>query len=185
MASPGVVRDMSATLKQILRGALDGVIAADNVIVSTPDSFKELPRPSCTIFLYKVAVNPVMRNGPRVVVKPGVTSRPLLPIDLSYIMTPWGKTPEDEHQILGIVLQSLYDNSELGFGSLIGDSWLPDNSVQLVLETLPIEEHFCIWDTVGLPYRLSATYRAQIIGIAPALVDTVPPVTRAVFGRPL
>jgi hypothetical protein len=55
--------------------------------------------------------------------------------------------------------------------------------VQLVLETLPIEEHFCFWDTVGMPYRLSATYRAQIIGIAPAVVETAPPVTRAVFGR--
>jgi hypothetical protein len=183
VASPGVVRDTSATLKQILQSALDGIVTPDNVIISTPDSFKDLSRPSCTIFLYRVAVNPVMRNGPRVAVKPGVTSKPLLPIDLSYLMTPWGKTPEDEHQILGIVLQALYDNSELGFGSLIGASWLPDDSVQLVLETLPIEEHFCIWDTVGMPYRLSATYRAQIIGIAPAVVDTAPPVTQAVFGR--
>jgi hypothetical protein len=185
VASPAVVRDLSATLKQILQNALDGVVTADNVLISTPDSFKELPRPSCTIFLYKVAVNSVMRNGSRVVVRPGVTSRPLLPIDLSFLVTPWGKSSLDEHQILGIVLQTLYDNSELGFGSLVGDSWLPDDSVQLVLETLPIEEHFCIWDTVGMPYRLSATYRAQIIGIAPTVVETTPPVTRAVFGRPL
>jgi Pvc16 N-terminal domain len=185
VAGPGVVRDMSGTLKQLLQTALDGIVAANNVLISTPDSFKTLPRPACTIFLYRVAVNSVMRNGPRVVVRPGVTSRPLLPIDLSYLVTPWGQTPEDEHQILGVVLQALYDNSELGFESLLGDSWLPDDSVQLVLETLPIEEHFCIWDTVGMPYRLSATYRAQIIGIAPAVVESAPPVTRAVFGRPL
>jgi hypothetical protein len=173
---------MSATIKQLLQTALDAIVPAANVLVATPDDFKTLPRPACTIFLYRVAVNSVMRNGPRVVVSPGVTSRPLLPIDLSYLVTPWGKTPEDEHQILGVALQTLYDNAELGVGSLVGGSWLPDDSVQLVLETLPIEEHFCIWDTVGMAYRLSATYRAQIVGIAPAVVETAPPVTRAIFG---
>jgi hypothetical protein len=175
---------MSTTIKQILQTALNGIVAANNVVVATPDSFKTLQKPACTIFLYRVSVNPVMRNGPRVIVSPGVTTRPLLPIDLCYLITPWGQIPEDEHQILGFVLQSLYDNAELGFGSLLGDSWLPGDSVQLVLETLPIEEHFCIWDTVGMSYRLSATYRAQIIGIASSVVETAPPVTRAFFGRP-
>jgi hypothetical protein len=182
MASPNAVRDMSQTIAQRLQIALSGMVPANNVLIATPDSFKELPKPACTIFLYRVAVNPITRNGPRVTVSPGVTTRPLLPIDLSYLITPWGQKPEDEHLILGASLQALYDHAELGRSDLAGNSWLPDDSVQLVLETLSLEEHFCIWDTVQLPYRLSLTYMARIIGIAPSVTESSSPVVRAIFG---
>jgi hypothetical protein len=173
---------MSETLSHKLQAALNGIVPMNNVLVATPDSFRDLPRPACTIFLYRVCVNPVMRNGPRVNVRSGVTSRPLLPVDLSYLITPWGKSSEDEHQILGAALQALYDQAELGRGDLVGSSWLPDDSVQLILETLSLEEHFCIWETVQLPYRLSLTYIARIIGIAPSETETTSPVVTAIFG---
>jgi hypothetical protein len=181
MAGPNVVREMSETLARLLQAALDGIVPPANVLISTPDNFRELPRPACTIFLYRVSVNSVMRNGPRVTIRPGVTTRPLLPVDLCYLITPWGRTPEDEHQILGAALQALYDQAELGRSALVGTSWLPDDSVQLVLETLSLEEHFCIWDTVQLPYRLSLTYMVRIIGIAPRDSETISPVARAIF----
>ena len=182
MASPNVVREMSKTLVNILQNALQDIVPTGNVLISTLDGFHTVPRPACTIFLYRVAVNPVMRNGPRVIVRPGETSQPLLPVDLSYLITPWGRSPEDEHQILGFALQALYDHAELGRGDLIGTSWLPDDSVQLILECLSLEEHFCIWDTVQLPYRLSLTYMARIIGIAPSGTETTSPVVTAIFG---
>ena len=182
MAGPNVVREMSETLSQKLQLALNGIVPPANVLIATPENFRDLPRPACTIFLYRVCVNPVMRNGPRVNVRLGVTSRPLLPVDLSYLITPWGRSSEDEHQILGAALQALYDQAELGRGDLAGSSWLPDDSVQLILETLSLEEHFCIWETVQLPYRLSLTYIARIIGIAPSDTETTPPVVRATFG---
>jgi hypothetical protein len=182
MAGPNVVREMSETLLQKLQVALNGIVPSGNVLIATPDSFRDLPRPACTIFLYRVCVNPVMRNGPRVNVRLGETSRPLLPVDLSYLITPWGKSSEDEHQILGAALQALYDQAELGRGDLVGSSWLPDDSVQLILETLSLEEHFCIWETVQLPYRLSLTYIARIIGIAPSETETTSPVVSAIFG---
>jgi len=181
MAGPNVVREMSETLAQMLQASLTGIVPANNVIIATPDNFRDLPKPACTIFLYRVAVNPVMRNGPRVNIKPGETSRPLLPVDLSYLITPWGKIPEDEHQILGAALQTLYDHAELGRGDLLGASWLPDDTVQLVLETLSLEEHFCIWEPVQLPYRLSLTYMARIIGIAPSRTEAASPVVKAIF----
>jgi Pvc16 N-terminal domain len=181
MAAPNAVREISETLTQILQTALAGIIPASNVLIATPDSFNKLTKPACTIFLYRVAVNPVMRNGPRVTVAPGKTSRPLLPVDLSYLITPWGNVPGDEHQILGVALQALYDHAELGRQDLSGDSWLPSDSVQVTLETLSIEEHFCIWDTVQMPYRLSLTYMARIIGIAPSVTDSSPPVVKAIF----
>jgi len=184
MAGPNVVRDMGETLVALLQAALSGIVAPANVRVATPDSFHDLeptPQPTCTIFLYRVAVNSVMRNGPRVVLAGGATSRPLLPVDLSYLITPWARDPRDEHLMLGTILQGLYDRAELGAADLTGTSWAPDDTVQLVLETLTLEEHFCIWDTVDMPYRLSLTYMARIIGIAPAERIVAVPVVRSIF----
>ena len=175
---------MGETLVVVLQAALSGIVAPTNVRVSTPDSFKDLeptPQPTCTIFLYRVGVNPVMRNGPRVVLGGGATSRPLLPIELSYLITPWAKDPRDEHLILGTIMQGLYDRAELGAADLTGASWAPDDTVQLVLETLTLEEHFCIWDTVDMPYRLSLTYMARIVGIAPIERIVSVPVARSIF----
>ena len=61
MASPSVVRDMGETLASVLQVALSGMVAPANVRIATPDIFHELkptPQPTCTIFLYRVAVNP-------------------------------------------------------------------------------------------------------------------------------
>lgn len=184
MAGPSVVRDMGETLVAVLQATLSGIVAPANVRVATPDSFHDLeptPQPTCTIFLYRVAVNSVMRNGPRVALGGGATSRPLLPVDLSYLITPWAKDPRDEHLMLGTILQGLYDRAELGPADLTGTSWAPDDSVQLVLETLTLEEHFCIWDTVNMPYRLSLTYMARILGIAPVNQIVAAPVVRTIF----
>ena len=67
MASPSVVRDMGETLASVLQTALSGMVAPANVRVATPDIFHELkptPQPTCTIFLYRVAVNSAARNEP-------------------------------------------------------------------------------------------------------------------------
>jgi hypothetical protein len=184
MAGPAVVRDMGETLVSVLQAALTGIVAPTNVKVATPDSFPDLeptPQPTCTIFLYRVAVNSVMRNGPRLSLPGGATTRPVLPIDISYLITPWAKDPRDEHLILGTILQALYDRAELGPADLTGASWTSQDSVQLILETLTLEEHFCIWDTVGMPYRLSLTYMARILGINSTEQIVAPPVVQALF----
>lgn len=67
MASSSVVRDMGETLASVLQAALTGMVASANVRIATPDIFHELkptPQPTCTIFLYRVAVNPAARSEP-------------------------------------------------------------------------------------------------------------------------
>jgi hypothetical protein len=117
MADANVVRDMSETLAMLLQAASSGIVAPTDVRAATPDNFHDLeptPWPTCTVFLYGVAVNPVMRNGPRMVLPDGATSQPPLPMDLSYLITPWAEDPRDEDLILGTILQGLYDRAERG-----------------------------------------------------------------------
>ncbi len=167
MANPNVVRDMGETLMSVLKVALSGVVAPANVRVATPDIFHELkptPQPTCTIFLYRVAVNPAIRNEPEAARES--VNRPLLPVDLSYLITPWAKDPRDEHLMLGRILQGLHDRAILSGADLIGTSWAPGDTVRLAAEPMTMQEQFCIWDTVKMPYRLSLSYVARIIGMA-------------------
>ncbi|MGA7196850.1 DUF4255 domain-containing protein [Roseiarcus sp.] len=164
MASPSVVRDMGETLASVLQAALTGMVASANVRIATPDIFHELkptPQPTCTIFLYRVAVNPAARSEPGA--PPEGVSRPLLPVDLSYLITPWAKDPRDEHLMLGRIVQGLHDRAVLSGTDLIGASWAPGDTVRLALETMTMQEQFCIWDTVEMPYRLSLSCVAQIL----------------------
>ena len=184
MATADVLRDMGDTLVYLLRAGIPGgFVDPSDIFLATPDEFKELnPGPSITIFLYRVAVNPEMRNGPLRIRPDGKRARPLLPLELSYLVTPWANDTRDEVRIVGRVLQVLYDHAELGPADLQGPSWTADDSVQLALETLPLEQHLRIWETSDLPYRLSLTYLARVVGIEPAEAAEVPPVAEAIFG---
>lgn len=189
MATSDVIHDMGETLVHLLRAGMPpGMVATDDIRLATPDDFSDLnppANPTITVFLYRVAVNPEMRNGPRRRLVDGRSTRPLLPLDLSYLVTPWAARTGDEHLIAGRILQALYDRAELGAADLQGGAWGADDSVQLILESLPIDDHFRIWETTDLPYRLSFPYLARVVGIEPGEAVAHPPVVEAwIGGRP-
>jgi hypothetical protein len=188
MAGAEALRDMGETLVYLLRVgmAASGFTPAPDVKLATPDEFDgfDNPRtPVVSVFLYRVGVNPEMRNGPRRTLPGGKTTRPLLPLELGYLITPWANQASEEHWLAGLVVQTLYDHAELGPADLQGDSWAPGDSVQVILETLPTDEHYRIWDTTNLPYRLSLTYLARVVGIEPLEATGAAPVVEARIGR--
>jgi hypothetical protein len=185
MATTDVVRDVGDTLVYLLRAGIPAAIVDPaNIFVATLDQFDKLhtpAKPTISIFLYSIAVNAETRNGPRRTRPDGSTTRPLLPLQLGYLITPWAKEARDEYRIVGRILQVFYDHAELGPADLQGSSWSPEDSVQLILESLPPEEHYRIWDTTDLPYRLSLTYLARVIGIEPGESVAAVPVLQAIF----
>jgi hypothetical protein len=188
MASTDVVRDTGTTLVALLRAAIPSfMVPADRIVVATPDEFEafsDAALPGITLFLYRLGVNPQMRNGPRRQLPDGRSARPLLPLELGYMITAWAGDAEGEHRILGRVMQAFYEHAEIGSSELQGDSWAPGDSVQLVLDSMPIEDHFRLWDSVDLPYQLSLTYVARVVGIEPATSEQLPPVVEAEFIGP-
>jgi hypothetical protein len=186
MATADVVHDMGQSLRHVLRASIDTSIVGE-IMLSTPEQFEQLPdtgRTTLTIFLYRVSVGAEMRNMPRRTLPDGRTTRPPLPIELRYLVTPWASTPASEYFMAGHVMRALYDHAELGPPYLVGSSWNSNDSVQIVLEALPIEDHTRIWDTVRKPYRLSLTYLVRVIGIDPdpAFAQNAPPIVNATFG---
>jgi hypothetical protein len=160
------------------------MVEEDRIFAATPDEFTDLQdpeRPAITVFLYRVAIHSEMRNSPRRVLGNGRVARALLPLELYYMITPWARDTRDEFRIVGRILQVLYDHSEIGPAELQGASWNPGDSVQLVLDSLPVDDHYRIWETTELPYRLSLTYCARVVGIEPEVSEVMSVVASAQF----
>jgi hypothetical protein len=185
MAKSGVLKDTGETIVSLLKSAI-GTMVSDVALV-TPEDIKSISPSSqsiVTVFLYRIAVEPSTRNAPRRLLPDGTYTRPLLPLALSYLITPWAVSADVEHQILGAILQRLYDRSEVGSADLQGTSWDAGDSLQLVLESLSLEDHYRIWDAFDVPYRVSVAYTARIVGIEPTEIRGDAPVVSARFGAP-
>jgi hypothetical protein len=120
--------------------------------------------------------------------------RQSLPLELNYLITAWGvRNPADvpsdslasreEARLIGVVLQALYENAEIGRAELVESAvapvWSPIDGLQLVLQTLPVDAHYRIWDAAELGYRLSLAYRVRVAALEPDPAPVAIPVGEA------
>lgn len=189
MATSDAIRDTSDSLVHILRANINSnLVPSARISAATPDEFADLLdplHPAITVFLYRVSINADLRNVTPPPLPDGRVRRPLLPLELRYLVTPWSDDDtRTELSLVGQIAQTLYDYGELGPTDLQGESWEPGDSVSLEMESLPLEDHYRIWDAVPqVPYRLSLTYVARVVGIESKRATLHPPVVHARFGR--
>ena len=188
MASWQVIEFAGATLVKLIerRAAqlLEGtVVNVQQATAANFNRFTTIETPTITLFLYQIVENPQMRNGQQRTLPDGSRARQPLPLELCYMVTAWGVRGQDspetdaaaaaeEQRLLGMVLQAFYDNAEIGRADLVdegarGPVWTPIDSMQIVLDSLPIEDQYRIWDSGESPYRLSLAYRVRIMGLEP------------------
>jgi hypothetical protein len=186
LATADAIAFFGDTLVSLLQTGLDGLVAPASVFLSTPAEYKDSPPrpPAVTIFLYHVGINGEMRNAPPRPLPGGAIRRPALPLELRFLITPWTLVTRDTYRIIGAISLVLNDHAVLGFGELIGDVWAPDDTVELILEALPVADHYDIWEPTDLPYRLSLTYLARLVAIDSARSEEAPPVAVATFSGP-
>ena len=182
MATHDVLSDAGETLARIIGVGLDGIVSEPNVVLTTTGEMRNFaPQdPAVTLFLYDISSNPELRNAPPT---PGF-SRPRLALDLRYLVTPWATDAGTVHQICGHILQTLYDHAHLTRGDLVGISWGADDTMQILLESIPVADHHYIWEPAEIPYKLSLVYLARIIGIDPGSPDSTGIVATATTGGP-
>jgi len=186
-------------LLRLIEAQLASVLPGNTVDVklATPHAFstlKNVTRSTISVFLYQFSEHTELRNSPQQRLADGTFRRQPLVLELSYLITTWGARGQDpaandtaaaleEHKLFGIVLQGLYDHAEVGRAELFEDPtkpavWGERDNLQIVLQALPIEDLYRIWDASELPYQLSATYRVRVLGLessevlrAPRVVD--------------
>lgn len=201
MATWQLIEYASRTMVKLIEAHLAIVMPGNTVDVrlATPHVFPNLKtvtnNATISVFLYRVTEHAELRNSPQRRSPDGAARRQPLALELSFLITTWGARGTDptandeaaaleEHLLMGAVLQALYDHAELGRAELYEDParppvWGDRDSMQIVLETLPIEDLYRIWDSSELAYHLSATYRVRVLGLESAEVLRVPPVSDA------
>jgi Pvc16 N-terminal domain len=143
-----------------------------------------------TIFMYRVEFNKTMRSA-----WSGIGSfdgYAHLPLDLHFLITAWEDHPEGELRMLGRAMQCL-ETTPILSGPLLAPSgeWAPAEGVQLVLEDVPPDSMFRIFDSLQADFKLSVAYIARVVvvdgvasNLAPAVTTVISGSTPTVLARP-
>jgi hypothetical protein len=186
MATWQLIENASRTMVRLLENHLTVVLpgSAIDVKLATPHSFAELKKvgkSTISVFLYRVTEHAEMRNNLQRRMPDGSFRRQPLVLEVYYLITTWGARGQnpaqndaaaalEEHRLLGVVLQCLYDHAEVGRAELFDDPakpsvWGDTDSMHIMLESLPVEEMYRIWDSSELAYQLSAAYRVRVLSL--------------------
>ena len=124
-----------------------------------------------TLFLYRISVNEHRRQSARLHDEAGGAGP--LGLDLHYLMSAWGMTPEDEQVSMTWALRQLHRHPVLDASSLTPEAgWDREEVVQIVPSELPTEDLMRIWDALSPSYRLSVSWVARLVRIDPDRDDT-------------
>lgn len=145
-----------------------------------------------SLYLYRVAPNITRRHLPPRIDAHGRKRRPPLPIDLFYMLTPWARTTEKQHLILGWCMRALEDTPTLPSGLLnhagaADDVFFPDETVDLVYEPTSLTDLYNIWQPSVAHMQVSVTYVARMVALDSGVDYTeYPPVQTRAFdmGKP-
>lgn len=138
-------------------------------------------RPALSIFLYRVDVNKTMRAA-----WSGVTADdglPHLPLDLHFLLTPWGENAEGEGAILGRAMQCL-DSTPILSGPLLHQSsdWAPNEAINVLMDEMTTEAVMRTFDSLAADYRISVPYIARVVRLDGRRATPAPDVTTVING---
>ncbi len=118
--------------------------------------------PALSLFLYRVDVNTARR--PSSAALGGYRGQAQLPLELHYLMIPWGDNADQEYRILGRTLQVLEDIPILSGPHLdpVTD-WAPGDRIQICLADLSTEDLMRIFDSLPVDYKLCVPYVVRVM----------------------
>ncbi len=133
------------------------------ITLSSPEEIKSNERLS--LFLYQVTENAYLENQEMQSVNSTKLKYPPLSLNLFYLVTPHTQNRENDHIILGKVMQIFYDNAILR-GSVLHES-LAGEELRLILNPLSTDELNKIWNVVSKSktYKLSICYEVTPVRI--------------------
>jgi hypothetical protein len=123
-----------------------------------------------SLFLYNAAVSTARRNLPPRVLPDGRVIRNSLPLDLYYLLTPWAKTAERQHNLLAWAMRTIESTPTLP-ASLLNhygpapETFWPDETVTLVNEPITLQDIYNIWEISKQNMQVSVAYVARMVPI--------------------
>jgi hypothetical protein len=142
-----------------------------------PENFSLHMEEGISLYLYRVGVNASLRNMPPVVGADGKQKRPPLPLDLYYVMTAWAKTAVKQQRLLGWAIRTLEDvtilpSTLLNNYSPEPDIFQPNETVELIFDSLTLQDWSNLWNSTKTSPTVSIAYIARIINIESQMTMT-------------
>lgn len=126
-----------------------------------------------SLFLYRMSISGSRRVMPPVVRPDGKRYRPPIPLDLHFILTAWSKTAARQQRLLGWAIRTLHDYPVL-HDSLLNhygpeeEVFGPGETVELIFDTLTLQDLSHLWSEIKTTPPLSAAYLTRMILIESA-----------------
>src|SRR5215470_6355331 len=149
-----VIADVGETLLKVLRDRLTGLVTPDHVTLASPAEVELDTSPWLAIFLYHVVENVHLRNPPLERLDSARLGAVPMPVDLFYLVVPYAQTRENEHQILGRVLQSFASEPIIRGSTLQGSLAGTAEELRVVYHPIHLEELLRLWGAFyNKPYK--------------------------------
>jgi hypothetical protein len=123
-----------------------------------------------SLYLYRIAVSGARRNMPPVTGPDGRRRRPPIPLDLHFMLTAWARSAVKQQRLLGWTIRMFEDVPILPTGLLNNygpepDIFNPGETVEVILESLTLQDWNNLWSATKTNPSLSVGYVARMIGI--------------------
>lgn len=164
-----VIGDVSETLRQVISDGLSSLAPPPTVEVHDLQGSIATNPAHVTLCLYDVIEDPSAKNRPRRRGPgPGNTikiDKPPMALLLRYIVTPWSGDRLTDHQILGRVMQVLYEGAIIHGGQLTGSLAGTSEALKVTMSTIPLQDRAWLWQAVQKAYRISITYEVRVVNL--------------------
>jgi len=181
MADYPVIGDVSETLRFVLNAGLSTLVPPPTVEVHDLQGAVPTAPAHVTICLYDVIEDPSAKNRARQK-RPGPAGtfridKPPMALLLRYLITPWSGTRAADHQLLGRVMQILYDGAIIHGPALQGGLAGTSDALKIMMAPIPLQERFWLWQAVQAAYRISVTYEVRVVNLDAVEPQLVRPTT--------
>ena len=188
MATYRAIAAIGQTLTGILKDASVGTeFDGFKFELYQPGDFKTPMVEGVTFYLYRVAINVARRSLPPTTWPDGRRYRPPLPVDVFYLLTPWAKSAAKQQRLLGWAMRELHNVPILPAAVLNhyvpeDDTFRASETVELICETVSLQDMMNILDPLDLNQQLSVVYVARMIALESTIpLDEGEPVQTRVF----
>jgi hypothetical protein len=166
-----VLAAASEALRRILWESFDAdpvirpIVGSESAIVFTnPTQTARDSANRLSLWMYQITENEFLKNQPGQRADNGHNSMPETPLALNlyYLITPFAPSGEADHLLLGLTMQTLYDNA------IVHLRRPADNiaeELRIIFCRLSLEELTRIWEALREPYRLSVCYQVRVMRI--------------------
>jgi hypothetical protein len=181
------INTVSRSLRRILATAYDAdpmvnslVGGETGIVFSNPTETAQDPSHHLSMWLYRITENEFMKNMPAPAeADPRHRRNSPLALDLSYLITPFTSSGENDQVLMGKTMQVLHDNASIYVRDPLN---LVVDEVRVILCRLPLEEVTRIWEALQEPYRLSVCYLVRVIRIDSTELDENTPILDVTAG---